>query len=102
MQTIPSKFKPSKNCAKEDKGDLRHCTEDGFELQNLFEDDDNNNDETMITARGNAMEDVTIGDRTYRLIVPDDVGTLFAHQVWSGSKLLAGYLVSNPEIISKK
>jgi len=42
---------------------------------------------------------VNICNRTYTLILPPDVGTLFAHRVWSGSKLLSTYLAENSDTL---
>jgi predicted nicotinamide N-methyase len=39
---------------------------------------------------------------TFQVRLPPDVATLFAHRVWSGSKVLADFLVSNRQYIEGK
>jgi nicotinamide N-methyltransferase len=82
---IPSQYLPS------------HNHEQDGELQLIFKDGDDNDDEKQLSS-----ENVTIAGRTYRLQRPPDIGTLFAHQVWSGSKFLADFLANNPNYLEGK
>jgi predicted nicotinamide N-methyase len=82
---IPSQYLPS------------HNHEQDSELQLIFNDGDDNDDE-----KDHSTENVRIAGRTYRLQRPPDIGTLFAHQVWSGSKFLADFLANNPHYVEGK
>jgi len=69
--------------------------DDFLSFGNLFDDAD---DVAVTDQDGDeATQEVTIAQHTYRLQTPPDVGTLFAHQVWSGSKFLADFLASHAE-----
>jgi nicotinamide N-methyltransferase len=72
---------------------------DSSEFGNLFheDDDDDDLDPSDRNRDGTTTEEVTIAGLKYRLRSPPDVGTLFAHQVWSGSKFLADFLASNAD-----
>lgn len=83
---IPADFLPS---IKETRYDT--------DLSALFQEDDEEDERNGNCNR--PCEEVTCGDHhTFRLRIPPDVGTLFAHRVWSGSKLLAEFLASNSEL----
>ena len=68
--------------------------EDGV-MANLFADHEDG------SSAIDEFENVTIAGQVYKLKLPPDVGTLFAHRVWSGSKLLANYLATNAEKLVK-
>lgn len=75
---VPSEFLPHGN-----------PDEDDNESINIFAESEDENDLSSST------EEVSIGEFTFRLKTPPDVGTLFAHKVWSGSKLLGDFLASH-------
>jgi nicotinamide N-methyltransferase len=83
-EQVPEEFLPQ---TKE-----KEATEEDGGLGGLFADGDSDNQDD---SDDDQFEDVTIGSRSFRLRLPPDVGTLFAHRVWSGSKLLARFLESN-------
>jgi EEF1A N-terminal glycine/lysine methyltransferase len=43
------------------------------------------------------LEEVTVANYTFYLKTPPDIGTLFAHRVWSGSRYLAEFLASHAD-----
>jgi len=77
---IPAEFLPNKEQGSDDNG-----------FGGLFrekEDEEKNS---------RPIESVVVANHSFKLLLPPDVGTLFAHQVWSGSILLAEFLASNAE-----
>lgn len=77
---VPEEFLPST------------IVEESNEYSNLFAECDDG------VENSPATEEVSVGPYTFLLRQPPDVGTLFAHRVWSGSKLLAEFLVSRSAI----
>ena len=66
------------------------------------------NDQFNILFQDEEQEDesphnvVKIGLYSYALKCPPDIGTLFAHQVWSGSIVMAEYIHQNPQLVNQK
>jgi nicotinamide N-methyltransferase len=90
---IPAEFLAKQANDDTSNGDMR-------EFGNLFDEDceefdPSDRDGTTTT------EEVTIAGLQYRLRSPPDVGTLFAHRVWSGSKFLAEFLASHADLYVK-
>jgi nicotinamide N-methyltransferase len=74
-------------------------TGDITEFGNLFDEDAEEFDPS--DKDGTTTEEVTIACLKYRLRSSPDVGTLFAHRVWSGSKFLADFLASHADLYVK-
>jgi len=111
---IPHEFLPQvkrrESCALDGGGgggDDDDDDDDSIEdshIGNLFRNEGscNDNDDDDYNDEDGHLEPVEIAGRTYRLRLPPDVGTLFAHRVWSGSRLLALYLTENPCLVRDK
>jgi len=110
-QQIPNEFRPrayqttsleSKLLAEANNDIKNHndlnTDDDGENLFDLFQSNDDSDEED----ENDFIEHTTIGKQTYHLRPPPDTGTLFAHKVWSGSKLLATYLYENSDLIRNK
>jgi predicted nicotinamide N-methyase len=75
---IPDEFSPT--------DDTQSATSQEDTLHTLFSDINEN-------GTDQEYEEATIDGQTYKLKLPPDVGTLFAHRVWSGSRVMADFLV---------
>jgi nicotinamide N-methyltransferase len=80
MATIPEEFLRIKKSEEDDE----------LNLESLFEEKDSN--EPRRDEIDSYLVNVEIAGRSYKLRQPPDKGSLFAHQVWSGSRLLARYI----------
>jgi nicotinamide N-methyltransferase len=96
LSEIPPEFLPKQAYDDTSTGDIT-------EFGNLFDEEDAEEFDPSNTADrdGTTTEEVTIACLKYRLRAPPDVGTLFAHRVWSGSKFLAGFLASHADLYVK-
>jgi nicotinamide N-methyltransferase len=83
---IPPEFLPRENPKNIDENtDNETC------IGSLFADDKDQDEQDDHPER--LIQVVTVGhDQTYTLSLPPDVGTLFAHCVWSGSLYLSDFL----------
>lgn len=97
LANIPAEFLPQHQQNKELE-DSAHITTASLFYEQDSSDTEENCGESS-SAFHDATQNVTICNQTYNLMCPPDVGTLFAHQVWSGSKLLSSYLVGNSETL---
>jgi nicotinamide N-methyltransferase len=91
---IPPDFLPKQANEDTSTGDIR-------EFGNLFDEDEDAEEFDPLDRDGTTTEEVTIACLKYRLRSPPDVGTLFAHRVWSGSKFLADFLASHADLYVK-
>lgn len=78
--TIPEEFRSRSTT---------NATADEAQLSTLFDDDEGEEE--------NLVEVSIEGNQIFRVVPPPDKGTLFAHRVWSGSKLMANYILSHVE-----
>jgi len=68
---------------------------DEFGLQLLFLDDEE-------VENHSSTESVSISGLVFHLNIPPDKFSLFAHRVWSGSKLLADFIARNRHYVEQK
>jgi len=87
MSIVPEEFR-LKDKKKDDDNHL-------LDIFSSESDDDNDDIAEEVTS-------VIIGEYNFKIQKPPDIGTLFAHQIWSGSKLLSDYICSNPDIVRGK
>jgi len=93
---VPSEFRP-------DLLSIVADTEDDLGLQHVFHSTIGNSVvEEQEDQDSHFIETIQLGPFCYKLQLPPDIGALFAHRVWSGSKLLAQYLLENPWLVKEK
>jgi nicotinamide N-methyltransferase len=91
---IPAEFLPKQENDETSTVDIR-------EFGNLFDEDEDAEEFDSSDINGSTNEEMTIARLKFRLRSPPDVGTLFAHRVWSGSKYLADFLASHADLYVK-
>jgi len=65
----------------------------------LFNDDDESNRNDSLNWTNVRIDGIP---SEFVIEYPPDVGTLFAHQIWSGSKFLSLHLAKNPQFVQNK
>ena len=96
MTSIPKEYQPQDVTKTEPVED--HDT--GGSLFALFDHDDDDDDQNMNTTLHQSR--IPVGSVSFLVQQPPDKGTLFAHQVWSGSRYMAQYLLENPALVQDK
>jgi len=93
---VPIEFRP-------DVTDISIDIEEDFGIDQVFQLPDHSTNATCDSWEENDdIETVTFGPFMYKLRLAPDIGALFAHKVWSGSKLLAQYLLDNPSLVKDR
>ena len=94
--TVPVQFRLKEDVKKQGSGADEDTPDSLAVLFHVPDDNDNDDAENHSSTSPTKVE---VGSMSFLVQQPPDKGTLFAHQVWSGSRLLAQYVLDHPQLV---
>ncbi|KAL7577579.1 hypothetical protein ACA910_015107 [Epithemia clementina (nom. ined.)] len=102
MSLIPEQFRTKEASERNESSNGEENNQDLAFLFNDGSDDGDGRNGSLPSTNHSSPTLVEIGSVSFLVQQPPDKGTLFAHQVWSGSRLLAQYILDHPGLVQDK